>query len=459
MGAAQIASSHRPCHVFARQSRQPAGPPLDRVGPRRLVCPLWARLSVLPAGNFRILYETSPQRERESERETEREERARETRVSPMRARPAAASAKSDGVSRPGNDRSTLDDGEAGRKAAVDVTTLIKRKYAQSDTRSFILMLVAGFLVPLCIGVFWTLGATGHLKDAVRYVRKQAGLIPPPPDPTEQDLERLWAALEDTHLAASFRFASERQVKEADLTLWQRARQTRAKTACKIGLDVGHAAVAMAMATGETSLVLLDVGSMHAADAEDASEATIDDHRLPLHVLQIEQKFLRTHFGPTNGDRFVISRGRTTNEAVAQHDRQRAAHLFPWQRAAPLSCDIVQISGRRTSREISMDLATMHGLHKPPRGQAATARKHSVMVQFDDSCEDDGCSPAEIAWAKALQLGLIVAEQPGGCSAEVHTRHEIHVHKDARGARTHSKTVDGTRRRGWCIGWFSYEDR
>ena len=366
-------------------------------------------------------------------------------------------------MSRLEDDRSALDGGEAGRKTAVDVTTLIKRKYAQSDTRSFILLLVAGFLVPLCIGVFWTLGATGHLKDAARYLRKQAGLIPPPPDPTKQDLERLWAALEDTHLAASFRFASERQVKEADEQLWQRARQARAKTACKIGLDVGHAAVSMAMATGETSLVLLDVGSMHAADAEEdgSSEAAIDDHRLPLHVLQIEEKFLRTHFGPTNGDRFAVARGRTTNEAVAQYDRQRAAHLFPWQRAAPLSCDIVQISGGngRTSREISMDLATMHGLHKPPRGQAATARRHSVMVQFDGSCEDDGCSPAEIAWAKALKLGLIAAEQPGGCSAEVHIRHEIHVHKDARGARTHSKTVDGTRRRGWCIGWFSYEDR
>jgi hypothetical protein len=292
-------------------------------------------------------------------------------------------------------------------------------------------------------------------------VKKQAGLLPPPPDPTLQDVERLWAALEDTHLAASFRFASERQILAADEELWTRAHQIRAKTACKIGLDVGHSAVAMAMATGETSLVLLDVGSTHATDTEeDESEVEGDHHRLPLHVLQLEQKFLRTHFGPTNGNRFAVAHGSTTNEAVAQYDKQRASSLFPWQRAPSLSCDIVQISGGkgRTTREISMDLATMYGLHKPSRGQAAPPRRHSVMVQFDDSCQDDGCSPAEIAWGKALRLGLITADQPG-CNAEVHTRHEIHVHKDLAGARTHSRTVDGTRRRGWCIGWFSYEDR
>ena len=369
----------------------------------------------------------------------------------------AATDADTDDDGQPDDGSEALDGGEGGRrKVNVDITMLIKRKYAQSDTRSFILLLVAGFLAPLLLGVFWTLGATGHLLDAWKYGQKVAGLLPPPPDASEEDVEHLWDALEDTHLAASFRFASERQIVAADMALWRRGRELRAKTACKIGLDVGHAAVAMALATGETSLVLLDVGSTAAA-GDGVSSGGSSDHRLPLHVLQIEQKFLRTHLGPTSGDRLRIARGRTTNEAVAAYHKARALSAFSWQRLPSLSCDILQISGgERTTREYSMDLATMHGLHKPPRGQAATPRQHYVMIVFDDSCQEEGCSPAEQAWGKALTLGLVTAD-PEGCSSEAHDRREVHVHKGANGERTHSKRIEGARRRGWCTGWLSYE--
>jgi hypothetical protein len=66
------------------------------------------------------------------------------------------------------------------------------------------------------------------------------------------------------------------------------------------------------------------------------------------------------------------------------------------------------------------------------------------------------CRAREEAWKKAVSMGIV---QPNGdCAAERHDRHEIQIHKDKTGARSYSRTAEGERRRGWCIGRFSYDD-
>lgn len=132
--------------------------------------------------------------------------RARSGRGPGMRARlPGAAAGDGGDAGRlSDSDAREDDDAEGGRqRGGVDVFQLIKEHYAASDTRSFILLLVSGFLVPLCLGVFWTLGATGHLGAALCYFQGQAGMLTPPPDPTLADVQRYWEGLDSMQVHTS----------------------------------------------------------------------------------------------------------------------------------------------------------------------------------------------------------------------------------------------------------------
>lgn len=112
----------------------------------------------------------------------------------------------------------------------------------------------------------------GWLSYAQR--EAEAMMNPPPPPPALEDVQRLWDTLDATMRSAGYRYSAHRRYAEAERELWQLATRLQVQTACKVGMDLGHSAVGMIMATATTKLILFDTGRL----SED------DGHQLPLHV-------------------------------------------------------------------------------------------------------------------------------------------------------------------------------
>jgi len=279
---------------------------------------------------------------------------------------------------------------ERGGRKKLDVIRLIKVHYAKSQTSITIVLLVMSFLLPMILGGGYALWHQGYAQLALRQWRNMQAPIR---FFEYAEVEHMYETLDAVHRAAGYFASAERRYPEREEALWAVAKEEShtGNSMCKVGLDVGHSSIALAMANSKMHLVTFEVGGL----------AKDDGHQLPAIFLKREEKFLRNHFDPQY---ISIARGSTLSVAIKHYQSTRSVF------SAPLACGVVLFTGDREFSAFAEDLSSARTIAARTQvGPSGITKAAVAVIHFEGSCLEKGnCTEqtrAEQAWERAVAAG------------------------------------------------------